>query len=101
MLVHFLTGNPSTRGGLKAESIGSATTTAADINYFKAQFLEAGVENIADPYKGRIPLPSVLNYQDQDLSCHLIQMGTNTPKEQESFHNRTCTKQFFQQSLTE
>ncbi len=46
------------------------------------------VETLADPYKGRIPLHSVPNYQDQDISCHLIQMGTNTPNGQESFHNR-------------
>jgi hypothetical protein len=64
--VHFLTGNPSTREGLKAESIGSATTTAADINYFKAQFLEAGVETIADPYKGRI-LTSITDRILQDF----------------------------------
>ncbi len=30
------------------------------------------VETLADPYKGRIPLPSVPNYQEQALSCHLI-----------------------------
>jgi hypothetical protein len=32
----------------------------------------ADVETLADQYKGRIPLPSVPNYRDQDLSCHLI-----------------------------
>ncbi len=26
------------------------------------------VESLADPYKGRIPLPSVPYYQDQDLA---------------------------------
>jgi hypothetical protein len=46
------------------------------------------VETLTDPYKGRIPLPSVPIYQEQDLSCHLIQMGTNTPPNgQEAFLN--------------
>jgi hypothetical protein len=47
---------------------------------------EGHVETLADPYKDRIPLPSVPNYQDPDLSRHLIQTGTNAPNGQESFH---------------
>ncbi len=51
------------------------------------------VETLADPYKGRIPLPSVPNYRDQDLFHHLIQTGTNTPPNgQKSFLNRKRMK---------
>jgi hypothetical protein len=59
------------------------------------------VETLADPYKGRIPLPSVPNDQDQDLSHHLIQAGTNIPNRQESFLNRKCMKQSFTTIITE
>jgi hypothetical protein len=39
----------------------------------KLRFTSPWVHNhLANSYKGRIPLPSVPNYQDQDLSCHLI-----------------------------
>jgi hypothetical protein len=49
------------------------------------------VETLADPYKRRIPLPSVPNYQDRDLSRHLIRTGTNThPNGQEAFPNGEC-----------
>ncbi len=46
------------------------------------------VETLADPYKGRIPLPSVPTYQEQDLSRHLIRTGNNTtPNGQDTFPN--------------
>jgi hypothetical protein len=60
------------------------------------------VETLADPYKGRIPLPSVPNYQEQDLSRHLIQTGTNTPPNgQEAFPNGERMKLFFPTIVTE
>ena len=37
-------------------------------------------ETLGDPYKGKIPLPSVPYYQAQDLSRHLTRMANiNTP----------------------
>jgi hypothetical protein len=30
------------------------------------------VETLGDPYRSKTPLPSVPNYQEPDLSCHLI-----------------------------
>jgi hypothetical protein len=59
------------------------------------------VETLADPYKERIPLPSVPNEQDQDFSRHLIQMGTNTPNGQESLHNGKRMKLSFPTIVTE
>ncbi len=35
------------------------------------------VETLGDPYRGKTPLPSVPNYQEQDLSRHLIQTDTS------------------------
>jgi hypothetical protein len=60
------------------------------------------VETLADPYKGRIPLPSVPNYLEQDFSRHLIRMGTNTPPNgQEAFPNGECMKLSFPKIATE
>ncbi len=50
------------------------------------------VETLADSYKGRIPLHSVPNHQERDLSRHLIRTGTNTPNGQEAFHNQKHMK---------
>ncbi len=44
------------------------------------------VETLADPYKGRVSLPSIPNYQDI-LSCHLRQTDTTTPNRQEPLLN--------------
>jgi hypothetical protein len=69
---------------------------------FCALVLGLPVETLADPYKGRIPLPSVPNYQEQDLSCHLIRTGTNTtPDGQESFLNGKRMKLSFPTIVTE
>jgi hypothetical protein len=60
------------------------------------------VETLADPYKGRIPLPSVPNYQEQDLSRHLIQTDINTPPNgQEAFPNGERMKLSFPTIVTE
>jgi hypothetical protein len=60
------------------------------------------VETLSDPYKGKIPLPSVPHCQDQDLARHLIQTGTITPpNEQESFLNEKRMKLFSPTILTE
>ncbi len=60
------------------------------------------VDTLADPYKGRIPLPSGPNYQEHDLSRHLIQPNMHTPPNgQEAFPNGECMKLFFPTILTE
>jgi hypothetical protein len=60
------------------------------------------VETLADPYKGRIPLPSVPNYQEQVLTCHLIQTDINTPpNRQEAFLNGERMKLSFPTIVTE
>jgi hypothetical protein len=59
-------------------------------------------ETLADPYKGRIPLHSVPNYQEQYLSRHLIQTGTNTPPNgQKAFPNGERMKLSFPTIITE
>ena len=58
------------------------------------------VETLADPYKGRVPLPSVPNYQDI-LSRHLSRMDTTTPNRQEPFLNGKHMKHSFPTIVTE
>ncbi len=59
-------------------------------------------ETLADPYNGRIFLPSVPNYQEQGLYHHLIQTGTNIPPNgQEAFPNGERMKLSFPTIVTE
>jgi hypothetical protein len=63
---------------------------------------QGSVKTLADPYKGRIPLPSVPNYQEQVLSHHLIQMGNNTtPNGQDTIPNGEQMRPSFPKIVSE
>ena len=65
---------------------------------------EGVLKHLGDPYKGRIPLPSVPYYRARDLSRHLTRMAnSNTPNlnEREYFPNGNRMSQSYLTIVTE
>jgi hypothetical protein len=58
-------------------------------------------ETLGDPYKGRIPLPSVPYYRARDLSRHLTRTDTTTLNGHEYFPNGNSMSQSYPTIVTE